>query len=70
MSLKFETTKWNVEITWQQLTLTPLGTAQSNRGTNADNNSALVQTNPTNYFLSTLIERLFTSGHKQEHLSQ
>ena len=70
MSLKFETTKWNVEITWQQLTLTPLGTAHSNRGTSSEPNSDLAQTNPTNYFLFNLIERLFTAGHKQEHLSQ
>ena len=75
MSLKFETAKWNVEITWEQLTLTPLGTANSNhggnsQGTNSEDTSGIVQPSNTNPFLFNLIEQLFTPGHNQEHLSQ
>lgn len=70
MSLKFQTRKWDVEITWEQMTLTPLGTANDQRATSSENTSGLVQTNNTNYFLFHLIEQLFIPGHKQEHLSQ
>lgn len=70
MSLKFETAKWNVEINWKQMTLTPLGTANGHRDSNSENTSGIVQTNNTNYFLFKLIDQLFTPGHKQEHLSQ
>ncbi len=70
MSLKFDTAKWNVEITWEQLTLTPLGTANSHRDTSSENTSGIVQPSNTNPFLFNLIEQLFTPGHNQEHLSQ
>jgi hypothetical protein len=70
MSLKFQTRKWDVEITWEYLTLTPLGTTTSPRGTMSADSSPLVQTNNTNYFLFELIAQLFASQHKQEHLSQ
>jgi hypothetical protein len=69
MSLKFETAKWNVEITWEQMTLTPLGTAPGHGDANPENTSGLVQTTNTNYFLFNLIEQLFAPGHKQEHSS-
>ncbi len=70
MSLKFQTRKWDVEITWEQMTLTPLGTANDHRDTGSENTSGIVQTNNTNYFLFNLIEQLFAPGRKQEHLSQ
>ncbi len=69
MSLKFETAKWNVEITWEQMTLTPLGSANSRRDPNPENTSGLVPTNNTNYFLFNLIEQLFAPGQQQEHSS-
>ena len=72
MSLKFDTAKWNIEITWEQLTLTPLGTANANRGMSSENTSGILQprTSNTNHFLFNLIEQLFAPGQKQEHLSQ
>jgi hypothetical protein len=70
MSLKFQTAKWNVEINWKQMTLTPLGTANGHRDSSSENTSGIVQTNNTNYFLFDLIDQIFTPGHKQEHLSQ
>ncbi len=70
MSLKFQTRKWDVEITWEQMTLTPLGTGNGPREMNSETTSGLVQNHNTNYFLFHLIEQLFAPGHKQEHLSQ
>jgi hypothetical protein len=68
MSLKFQTAKWNVEINWKQMTLTPLGTTNA-RNSNSENTSGNVPTNNTNYFLFKLIDQIFTPGQKQEHLS-
>lgn len=70
MSLKFQTRKWDVEITWEQMTLTPLGTTNSVRGTMTDNKTGIIQTTNTNYFLFNLIEQLFAPTKKQEPLSQ
>lgn len=68
MSLKFQIRKWDVEISWEQLTLTPPGAKDGDSFT--ENKPGIIQTNNTNYFLFNLIENLFTSTHKQEHLSQ
>lgn len=70
MSLKFQTRKWDVEITWEQMTLTPLGTATGQRGTIADPKTGIVQTDNRNDFLFKLIEQVFAPTHKQESLSQ
>jgi hypothetical protein len=52
------------------MTLTPLGTANHQRGTIADDKTGIVQTNNSNYFLFELIEQVFAANRKQEHLSQ
>lgn len=70
MSLKFQTRKWEVEITWEQMTLTPLGTTNIVRGAMADKKTGIIQTTNTNYFLFNLIEQLFAPTKKQEPLSQ
>ena len=70
MSLKFQTRKWDVEINWQQMTLTPLGTASGQRDSIANDKTGIVQTSNTNYFLFELIEQVFAPNRKQEHLSQ
>lgn len=68
MSLKFETRKWDVEITWEQMTLTPIGTV------NGDSmNQHSISQDPTtasNNFLFNLIEQIFAPTPHQEHLSQ
>ncbi|HEX4950258.1 MAG TPA: hypothetical protein VFZ34_26575 [Blastocatellia bacterium] len=70
MSLKFQTRKWDVEITWEQMTLTPLGTTKDVRDTRPENPTDSAQTNAANYFLFNLIEQIFAPSYKQEHLSQ
>ena len=70
MSLKFQTRKWDVEITWEQMTLTPLGTATGQRGTMTEHKTGIVQADNRNYFLFKLIEQVFAPRYKQEHLSQ
>lgn len=70
MSLKFQTRKWDVEINWQQMTLTPLGTTTDQRGSMPEHKTGIVQTDNRNYFLFELIEQVFAPNRKQEHLSQ
>lgn len=70
MSLKFQTTKWDVEITWEQLTITPLGTVQGNHHMHNEGTESKSQSGAANYFLFDLIGQLFGSTTKQEHVSQ
>jgi len=70
MSLKFQTRKWDVEINWQQMTLTPLDTATGQRRSLGENHTGIVQPENRNYFLFELIEQVFAPNRKQEHLSQ
>ena len=70
MSLKFQIRQWEVEMTWEQMTLTPLGTTQSTNGTMPENKTGITKTTNTNYFLFDLIEQLFVPTYQQEHLSK
>lgn len=68
MSMKFQTRKWDVEITWEQMTLTPIGTANGDslnqHSISKDSNTA------SSNFLFNLIEQIFAPKQTQEHLSQ
>jgi hypothetical protein len=66
--MRFQTRKWDVELTWEQMTLTPLGTTTS--GTSADQKTGIVQPDHRNFFLFELIEQVFAPNQKQEQLSQ
>lgn len=68
MSLKFQTRKWDVEITWEQMTLTPLGTA--NGDSLHEHHISNNPTNASNNFLFNLIEQMFAPKQTQEHLQQ
>ena len=70
MSLKFQTTKWQVEITWEQLTVTPIGMVDGNYHRSADYDTSKSQIGAANYFLFDLIGQLFASGQPQERISK
>lgn len=71
MSLKFQTRKWDIEINWEQLTMTPLGTTLSGHNSMIEEDVAdQSQPGTTSYFLFDLIGQLFGSTQKQEQLSK
>lgn len=70
MSLKFQTAKWDVEITWEQLTVTPLGKMDGDDYRSADQDVSNPKISAANYFLFDLIGQLFASGQHQEQISK
>ncbi|MBL8206955.1 MAG: hypothetical protein JNM09_22170 [Blastocatellia bacterium] len=70
MSLKFQTRKWDIEINWEQLTITPLGTTLGGHNAMIEDVADQSQSGTASYFLFDLIGQLFGSTQKQEQLSK
>jgi hypothetical protein len=68
--MKFQTTKWDVEITWEQLTITPTGTTAGQSHTRAEEANENSHPRTAHYFLFNLLGQLGGAEQKQEQLSQ